>query len=414
MNWIASGVDTLTNKSFEYQINVCRSLVPFANSLGTQCEGAGACQTSLTNASYYVSLGQIRSPRILSGSPFLFYSTPSTVAVTNCPNGLSPRSKITFVCKPGYIGNPVYQKTTTDCVYLFLWETSAACSSTIISGSNCQVRDPTSGLWFDMTPLASTDYTFSSSTGAQYTLHVCGAASNTTCGANAGGCVQNGGNTQSLGMPSSSPLFSDFSLTLALAGGSSCNGGAGTRSTNIQFACNPSAGIGAPVFVSDDGCLVNVRWETSSACTSRQQIPCVYVDPSTGITYDLTTLAESANNFYTNNGTTLYAVAVCHAVVPEALASNCNPAAGICEVNGTLAQSFNFGSVASLKTINGVLVAQYTNGDLCGPSNTPSSANITFTCDPNVPTGLSWIAFLSSSLFFADLMLISSLIYCNC
>jgi hypothetical protein len=156
----------------------------------------------------------------------------------------------------------------------------------------------------------------------------------------------------------------------------------------VQFACNPDAGVGSPTFVSDDGCLLNVRWETSSACTSRQQIPCVYLDPATGNTFDLTTLAQSTDNFYASNSTNLYAVAVCHSLVPAPLTSNCSATSGICQVSSFLSNSTNFGSVSSLKTVNGVLVAQYTNGDLCGPNNVPASANITFTCDPTIATGL--------------------------
>lgn len=385
-NWVVNAIDSISKKPFSYQINVCHSLLYFTGLSGTQCEGAGACQTVGSNVSTFVSLGQIRSPRIVNGDIWTLYSSPSTSFVTNCSNGFSPKIRIDFVCKPGSLGAPVYQLTTATCVYLFVWETSAACSTTSIQGQNCQVTDPTSGLTFDMSPLSSSDYTFASTSGNQYTVHVCGAAK--ACGGTYGGCVTINGVTQSLGLPNSNLTYTDSSLFINLAKGASCGNG-NQRSVNIQFACNPSAGVGQPVFVVDDGCMVTARWETSSACASREQIPCVFTDPATGLTYDLSALSNSESNFFaidnssSPSNTTLYALSVCHSLLSSPLTQTCNATAGICEVNGTLAQSTNFGSVSSLKVVNGVLTAQYTNGDACGPQSTPISANISFTCNTN-------------------------------
>jgi len=254
------------------------------------------------------------------------------------------------------------------------------------------VRDPTSGLTFDMTPLSNKDYTFNSTSGGSYTVHVCGPANN-TCGSSVGGCATVNGVRQSIGLANSNLTYSDLSLSLTLSNGANCGGG-GQRSTIMQFVCNPTAGVGQPVFVSDDGCTIVARWETNSACTTREQIPCVFTDPSSGFTYDLSGLAESDSNFYaTDNSSrplpsTLYAVSVCHSLLPGALTQSCNSSAGVCRVNEVAGGAVNFGSVSSLKVINGALVAQYTNGDLCGPNNVPASANVTFVCNQNLsPAG---------------------------
>ena len=371
-----------------YQINVCRSILPFTGFYGTECQGAGACQTKPSNPAQnlYDALGQIHSPTINNGVITLSYTTPDRGSVHTCHTIYTRAMQITFQCYPGSLGTPVFLAESPSCVYSFLWQTSAACSLTQFVGQQCKVRDPTSGLAFDLTPLSQTDYSFTSADGTStYTVHVCGAVTSTNaCGNNAGGCVQpSTGNAQSIGLNNSALIYSDVSLELTYTSGASCPNNQ-QRSTVIQFVCNTRAGNGQPALVTDDGCTTIVRWETAYACASRESIPCVYLDPNTGLTYDLSPLAQSASNFATNDSQSpaQFAVSVCHSLLPTPpLASKCSGTTGICEGNGTTIT--NLGSVSSLSIINGSLVATYLNGDVCGPNNTLSSSQIVFQCASN-------------------------------
>ena len=392
-NWVVAAPDPAVYppQTYVYQINVCRTVVPFNGSAGTECENAGVCQTNPSHPAQnlFDSLGQISSPVINNGVITMTYVNPDPSNVYTCHRVNTRRVVFTFQCLPGSLGAPVFLQESPACVYSFLWQTSAACSLTQIMGQNCQVRDPTSGLSFDLSSLAGSNYTISSG-GATYYLNVCQQVSSSQCPSGAGACLVSAtGSALSLGMSNSALTYSDVSLSLTYSNGNPCaNNASMTRSTVIEFACDSTAGMGQPMLVNDDGCVVSVQWPTSYACASRQRIPCVYVDAN-GNTYDLSALSESSTNFVTNdpNSTAQYVLSVCHSLLPQAPATKCAAGAAACRLAGQLAT--NLGYVTSLTSVNGSLTATYANGDVCGPNNLRSSSVVTFVCDNSTNASVS-------------------------
>ena len=358
--------------------------------------GSAACQTKPSqDPNFLDSLGILgSSPQVNNGVITLQYATPSNIKVATCHYIYTRTILIDFICNTDSLGSPVFVTETAACQYQFEWQSSAACSTTEIFGSNCQVTDPTSGITYDFTDLSYQDYQFSSA-GQNFTLHICGNVSTSGCLPGSGACVSDGTGTYSIGQESASIVYTDFNLGLSLSDGSSCideTGAQNTRSAYIEFVCNENITTGFPQFVVGDQCTYSFIWETSLACVNRDQIECTAVDPITNLTYDLSVLSQSNVNFVAIDQVkdgSQYLVSVCHSLLPQVPGTGCPDESGICQLNGT--KPVNLGSVASLIARDGLLIATYTNGNSSGcPPGHNRQSIISFTCDSSGSTLAGW------------------------
>jgi hypothetical protein len=101
------------------------------------------------------------------------------------------------------------------------------------------------------------------------------------------------------------------SLYLEYTGGNAdgCPGGLG-RSARVDFACDPSIGVGHPQFQSERSCHYDFVWVTSAACSRRDlNTTCVAVDGTTGDVFDLSSLKTEVFSAVDNLQT--YTLQVC-------------------------------------------------------------------------------------------------------
>ena len=401
-NWIAR--DSLADDQadhYEFLLNVCGPLtnVDVAKNLG-ECIGSAACQTKPSDAGFAnYALGHAKAePRLLdSGDLVIEYELPDNWG-TKCHGQYVRKAVITFECKPGTLGEPIYVGETDDCQYQFTWETSAACNiRTQVKGSMCKVRDPVTGMQYDLTPLANMDHTIRDQ-GNTYTLAACGPikASCKDDFLNAGAC-QSGSNygAMPLGKANSDLFLFDGELSLEYTDGSMCHVGTereSDRSLFITFECDHDAGVGKPLFDYESGdCTYFVRWPTAYACSVKPEVECLVVDPK-GVEYDLSMLTLTEGNWdvvSAGQSEFQYVINVCHSLNPSTSTRNCSLNAAACQLkHGDANFHKDLGHVLSVPrydTAAKEIVLEYVSGDVDGcPS--ARTTTIHFVCNDDPKT----------------------------
>lgn len=383
-NWEA--LDNPSSPSYKYLINVCHALNPVSNA---KCSTkAGACQTSPTNPAVGYDLGLPAAPVHTGTSLTLTYELG-----TYCHNNTYPRSMlITFTCKPGSLGNPTFITETSQCQYVFQWETSVACDAsngTVSTG--CSVRNPLTNNLYDFSGLSNPSGYSVSGGGYIYKLNVCGALS-APCGTQTGviGCQTSPTDStfnRYTGLASASSLtFNNGLITLQYTQGQSCKNNAYNRTTIITFTC--ARGVtGAPVFVQETAdCIYVFTWATDAACSPTDSISCLLSDPVTSVQYDLSVLTKTTGNWEavdTRQGYAYrYLLNVCHTINPSTETGSCNARGGGCQLSSTnSSKSYNLGFVSS-PTISssGAISLLYDSGSSCHQNAFNRSMFISFTC----------------------------------
>jgi insulin-like growth factor 2 receptor len=158
-------VDTKQKDTSAYKINVCHSLVTgLTGTSGKPAPGCGnantaVCMTTVDGLS--VPLGTPTVPTFANGVLSILYNTPTGPNAQKCSNGNPKRARINFACgESGAVGQPVLTSTGDDgpCEYVFEWKSAAACKvKTVIGTEPCKVKDPVTGVTFDLNGLAGKD-----------------------------------------------------------------------------------------------------------------------------------------------------------------------------------------------------------------------------------------------------------------
>ncbi|KAM4694239.1 cation-independent mannose-6-phosphate receptor [Discoglossus pictus] len=260
-NWEA---ELITGTTQKYYINVCKPLVPEPGP--TPCpKGAAAC---MVNGLKTISLGELANgPRWGNGLSILEYGHGDF-----CPDGIKKRSTvIRFVCEENETdGRPRLVSALEDCVYTFVWYTSAACPVKVIAQDKCSVTNPVTGHVFDLTSLSKKDGYLVKDQKRSIKLNIC-ADVTSDCGAGVGVCVTEDGKHISAGKVSGNITYVDQVLFLDYEDGSECRGNIKHKS-RFSFVCATESAAGShPVLRSFDErtCTWFFTWHTSMFCEQK-------------------------------------------------------------------------------------------------------------------------------------------------
>jgi hypothetical protein len=205
--------------------------------------------------------------------------------LTACPAGSYATSPASTVCTPCAAGNFSSNPGSTSCgvcpVNTFAAQpgqgSCQACGvGTYTTGPGSQhclttcvfsPFAPNSTQTYNLTALGTTS--FYDNTRNLYTINVCQQLTNPSC-ANSYACAealdgtytQLGTSVQIIPLNASSPEPFSISLSHGPPTAQCANGTA----ANINFLCDPDAGVGAPTFVSNVNCIYSFEWVTSSGC----------------------------------------------------------------------------------------------------------------------------------------------------
>ncbi|KAI5090811.1 cation-independent mannose-6-phosphate receptor precursor [Silurus meridionalis] len=270
-NWVI--LPQTGNKDQRYYINVCKSLVPQSGLWGCP-SSAAACQK--TNDKY-VSLGEAQSePQWEENALVLKYTDGTT-----CPAGDRKRSTIIrFKCDRNKVDSkPTLITALEDCVYTFVWFTTAACPLNSTEHGDCKVTNPLTGHLFDLNSLTQDGgYTVYHSVDVRkmYRLNVCGPIKNTGCASEAGMCIKDANSAVNGGMPSKKLVYKDQVVELTYEGGDVCAANPSLKHKSIiSFICkSEGSGTSKPVLVDSDmnTCTHFFSWHTPLVC--EEQVRC--------------------------------------------------------------------------------------------------------------------------------------------
>ncbi|KNC73869.1 hypothetical protein SARC_13572, partial [Sphaeroforma arctica JP610] len=216
---------------------------------------------------------------------------------------------ITFTCKLGGLGEPVFVGETDECTYQFVWETELMCAqkqAEMSPGDGCKVFDPETSTNYDLSPLQSqTGYPVTThNTHHTYTLNVCAPVNDPSCGDGAGVCEKD--TKTSLGKPAGALSMVNGVLTLSYTGGAKCpTSGVSSRQKEsiISFVCEEGVvvGNGFPVALnSPDECTYLFEWRTPLACSSAtKETMCnvVVENAYEDVEYDLSPLTRADDDW---------------------------------------------------------------------------------------------------------------------
>ena len=169
-----------------------------------------------------------------------------------------------------------------------------------MTSDSCGVTVPDSGEYISLLPLAHLgDITVTTPTYS-FDLSICQNLRGSMCDGS-GACQTNPNNTdfyKSLGKANSNVTYEDGVLKMQYVGGDVCSSTKAGRMTEILFKCDPNAGVGAPVFVSEiKTCVYQFLWRSSAVCEASRPIECVAYDKVTKHTYDLSSLSNDKHNY---------------------------------------------------------------------------------------------------------------------
>ncbi|EGD79231.1 hypothetical protein PTSG_09952 [Salpingoeca rosetta] len=358
------------------------------------CDGAGACLIS--EKGDRINIGSTSQALTFADNELrLTYNNGAKCLEDSSAN---MTTILTFVC-PDDIRANTTQYRVYDCNTYVIIPTDRACRRR--REASCVVTDPDTGAAYDLSPLEKAAESHSNwivdvkdkKHKFEYILNVCHSLNEqvppTGCDETAGVCQIEGDNRYNLGGVAS-PSIENGTLVIEYTNGDSdrCPWGK-YRRTRIEFTCDETAGLGQPVYVSedDDLCEYMFTWASSAACPVRAPSvgdSCAVTDPATDTTFDLNDI--DASSLTATDDMASYKFGLC-----SALGGGC---AG--DADSGLCMTRNGGSHVSLGKANGHLMVReglvylvYRNGSDCPYSpHTPYSAEIRFVCRPCEPDEL--------------------------
>uniref|UniRef100_A0A8C8S5J2 Insulin like growth factor 2 receptor n=1 Tax=Pelusios castaneus TaxID=367368 RepID=A0A8C8S5J2_9SAUR len=376
-NWEAVDSSPVEAERKHFFINVCHKLL--LKGAAVVCsDDAAVCSVDKNNKPR--NLGTVMSsPKRVGESIQLMYSNGDS-----CGNNKTIKTVITLVCKPGDLESaPVFNSKSDECLYLFEWNTAAACVLSRTEGDNCRVSDAQAGFSFDLSPLTkkSGSYVVNTTNYAFY-INVCGSVPDGLCQQKAAACqvAKSPELTWSLGEPNSKLSYYDGMIQLQYKNGTTYNDDKKTpRSALITFLCDQEAGIGQPEYQVEDNYTYNFKWYTKYACPG-MSLECVVTDPSTMEQYDLSSLSKSedrGDNWYAMdnsepNERKKYYINVCRPLIPV---PGCDRYASGCQMKYEKDHD-SFSEITSISNLgvasNGLVIERrgrllltYTNGSVC-------------------------------------------------
>eukprot|EP00042_Codosiga_hollandica_P059240 m.908301 g.908301 ORF g.908301 m.908301 type:complete len:2204 (+) comp60100_c0_seq3:1210-7821(+) len=395
-NWGVS--DTNTGSMI---LNVCGPLTQFPST--SPCSGAGAC---LSLAGTTIPLGMSNSPPVASDEGFIVLTydpPPAGLSYGSwCQSAASPSVQITFFCRYGDDGEPIFVANSQDCVTQIIWYTSAACPINSTVGSNCAVLDAVSGNTYNLISLAGRVISVKNpDTQDVYNASICRQpASGSTWGAclsqnaNAGACMSpaSTGAPLVVGVINDNLTVSQGALQLIYPSTTPCPAGGGaTYTTVLEFICDPTQTQRVTSTFDDfdsETCTAYVAVTTSIACAARP-VRCTANDYQ-GNMYDLSDLRLDSGNWQVMNTSGVdYVINVCRPLVvqPGSALDGCAVDSSVCIVNAS-SKTMTSGGLPASPTFSATNALQlvYSHGDTTScPSGRQTVINLVCGSTINTP-----------------------------
>ncbi|XP_040919977.1 cation-independent mannose-6-phosphate receptor isoform X2 [Toxotes jaculatrix] len=373
--WIA--IDTNTDKSHKFYINICEPLPPVPNCPVGPLGACGVIDGKSYNLGYVQSAPQVAE----GGSISIMYQNGD-----QCDSTSRYSTRIILQCDDSP-GSPMFDRKD-GCEYVFIWRTSEACPVRKSQGDDCRVHDPKSGYEFNLSSLKGRDYP--SRVGKYiYHLSVCGGLQRDVCTHKDTGlglvssCQVDGNNHKIAGMANQFLSYVGDQIILNYTNGETCHK-VYNRSTEIYFSCDPDRHPGAPQFIKETpDCTYMFNWPTALACIPVKTTSCSYNDDQ-GHSYDLSPLALDSWNWEVEPSTVdtqkRFYINVCRSLVQQQGSWKCPSSAASCLKSGD--EYASLGQVESGPTLDGnILKLQYTSGHGCPDGKRNKSSIIRFKCD---------------------------------
>ena len=374
----------------EFTINVCRSLVHTSNS---HCPyTAAACFTKTVNGtSDSNNLGQLQEgPKIdADGKVFISYKL-GRVCLDPNDNRNHIETVIYFECSETAQDSRPEFVEVDQCMYIFHWETAAACPVKETVEGNCTVTSPTSGFTFNLTSLRKQGEDYHRKGSYHHYMYninfnLCGPLTKNSCSPGSGICSADGAD---MGQANANLTWEDEQLSLTYRNGSACEEGRNKMETRINFLCPPRRSVASGNHESDGPKLVQrstkcdttIEFYTDLACD--HQVHCEVATDNA--VYSLTRLRRHQHNYHVRNKDPSepdFVLNVCGPLVPaDVPRSSCNPH-GACSQFDSRFKGLGKVQESPYLGDNGHLVIDYKEGAVCNNRGQQWTTSIIFTCD---------------------------------
>lgn len=281
------------------------------------------------------------------------------------------RARIIFLCDSVVgLGEPILLEHNDECVFLFEWRTNVVCPAkpeVPKSFTSCNYTDNSRGIHFDLLPLQKTGtnayYEVFDGKNMSFKLNICSSLSNATNCGDAGVCAQSGNIIYNYGLASSQKFTYDKRLRLFFYDGDDCPSGMhGKRTSEIFFACDPSAGLGQPELQKRYTCSAVFIWKTAVVCESMPQQCSFDIDEKH---YDFNLLSSLTHNWVSSNKDNTFWINMCQGIRPTPETRGCSPNAAVCMMD-SYGNYMTLGTIQTMKvkSINSTdLLLSFDNGD---------------------------------------------------
>ncbi|XP_053769591.1 cation-independent mannose-6-phosphate receptor [Desmodus rotundus] len=420
--------DDSTDTNPDFYINICQPLNPMH---GVPCPaGAAVCKVPVDGAP--IDIGRVAGPPILNPVANEVYLNFESSTPCLADKHFNYTSLIAFHCKRGVsMGTPELLRTS-ECDFVFEWETPLVCPDEVKT-DGCSLTDEQLYYSFNLSSLSKSTFKVTRDSRT-YSVGVCTAAAGLDEGGckDGGVCLLSGSKGVSFGRLASMRLdyrHQDEAVILSYANGDSCppeteegdpcvfpfifNGKSydqcvvenrvrlwcattadydrdhewgfcrqsnSHRTSAIVFKCDEDADIGRPqVFSETRGCEVTFEWKTKVVCPPKK-MECKFIQKHK--TYDLRLLSSLTGSwFFVHQGASYY-INLCQRVYKGPL--DCSDRASVCRKSESGdVQVLGLVHTQKLDVEDDKIIVTYSKGDPCGKNKTASSV-IELTCAQTV------------------------------
>ncbi|XP_015354170.2 cation-independent mannose-6-phosphate receptor [Marmota marmota marmota] len=420
--------DDTSDTNPDFYINICQPLNPMH---GVPCPaGSAVCKVPVSGPP--IDIGRVTGPPILNPVANEIYLNFESSTPCLADRHFNYTSLIAFHCKRGVsMGTPKLIRTS-ECDFVFEWETPVVCPDEVKT-EGCALTDEQLLYSFNLSSLSRS--TFKVTRGSRtYSVGVCTAAAGPEQGGckDGGVCLLSGSKGASFGRLASMQLdyrHQDEAVILSYVNGDTCppeteagdpcvfpftfNGKSyeecvlegrarlwcsttadydrdhewgfcrqtnSHRTSAIIFKCDEDEDIGRPqVFSEVRGCEVTFEWKTKVVCPPRK-MECKFVQKHK--TYDLRLLSSLTGSWFFVHEGTSYFINLCQRIYKGPL--DCSERASVCKKSASgQVQVLGLVHTQRLDVIDDKVVVTYTKGYRCGENKTASSV-IELTCAKTV------------------------------
>ncbi|XP_043744063.1 cation-independent mannose-6-phosphate receptor [Cervus elaphus] len=412
----------------DFYINICQPLNPMH---GVPCPaGAAVCKVPVDGPP--IDIGRVAGPPILNPIANEVYLNFESSTPCLADRHFNYTSLIAFHCKRGVsMGTPKLLRTS-DCDFVFEWETPLVCPDEVRT-EGCSLRDEQLYYSFNLSSLSKS--TFKVTRGPHtYSVGVCTSAAGLDEGGCKDGavCLLSGTKGASFGRLASMKLdyrHQDEAVILSYANGDTCppetedgdpcvfpflfNGksyeecvvesrarlwcattanydrdhewgfckhSTSHRTSSIIFKCDEDADVGRPqVFSEVRGCEVTFEWKTKVVCPPKK-MECKFVQKHR--TYDLRLLSSLTGSWsFVHDGASYY-INLCQKIYKGP--QDCSERASVCKKSASgEVQVLGLVHTQKLEVVDDRVIVTYSKGYRCGDNKT-ASAVIELTCAKTV------------------------------